>query len=188
LEEENDVKMIRMMSVALLCWLAAPVIFGQTQEAPKTLAETYNQLLNIAERQIVGAADAMPADKYNFAPTQGDFQGVRTFAEQVKHLTEANYGFFQGWNVPGAVKRDDIEKLTSKDDLLKALRDSYAYAHKAIDTLTPSNYLESSSFGPAKSTRAGAAAFCVAHSMDHYGQMVEYLRMNGIVPPASRKS
>ena len=128
----------------------------------------------------------MPADKYNFAPTQGDYQGVRTFADQVKHLTEANYGFFLSWNVPGVIKRDEIEKLTSKDDLVKALKDSYVYAHKAVDTLTPANYLEPSGFGPIKTTRAGVAAFSVAHSMDHYGQMVEYLRMNGIVPPASR--
>ena len=155
------------------------------QEAPETLAETYNQLMNISEDLIVGAAEAMPADKYNFAPTHGDFHGVRTFADQVKHLTEANYEFFLSWNVPGAVNGEDIEKLTSKDDLVKALRDSYVYAYKAIDTLTPENYLEPSSFGPAKSTRAGAAAFAIAHSMDHYGQMVEYLRMNGIIPPAS---
>jgi uncharacterized damage-inducible protein DinB len=181
------VKMIRMFSIALLCCLTAPLTFAQAQEAPKTLAETYNQIMNIAERQIVSAAEAMPADKYNFAPTQGDYTGVRTFAQQVKHLTEANYGFFISWNVPGAVKREDIEKLSSKDDLVKALKDSYAYAHKAIDTLTPANYLEPSGFGPAKSTRAGAAAFAIAHSMDHYGQMVEYLRMNNIVPPASRK-
>jgi hypothetical protein len=158
------------------------------QEAPETLAETYNQLMNIAEGLIVGAAEAMPVDKCNFAPTQGDFHGVRTFADQVKHLTEANYVFFLSWNVPGAVTGEDIEKLTSKDDLVKALRDSYVYAHKAIDTLTPANYLEPSTFGPAQSTCAGAAAFCVAHSMDHYGQMVQYLRMNGIVPPASRQS
>ena len=158
------------------------------QEAPETLAETYNQLMNFAEDGIVGAAEAMPADKYNFAPTQGDFHDVRTFADQVKHLSQANYVFFLSWNVPGAVKNEDIEKLTSKDDLVKALRDSYVHAHKAIDTLTPANYLEPSSFGPAKSTCAGAAAFAIAHSMDHYGQMVQYLRMNGIVPPASRKS
>ena len=181
-------KVIRMFLVALLCCLAAPVTFAQTQEVPKTLAETYNQLMSLTEKQIVSAAEAMPADKYNFAPTQGEYKGVRTFADEVKHLTEANYGFFLSWNVPGAVKRDDIEKLTSKDDLVKALQDSYAYAHKAVDTLTPANYLEPSGFGPIKTTRAGVAAFAVAHSMDHYGQMVEYLRMNGIVPPASRKS
>jgi uncharacterized damage-inducible protein DinB len=179
--------MIRMFSIALLCCLTAPLTFAQSQEAPKTLAETYNQILNIAEKQIVSAAEAMPADKYNFAPTQGDYTGVRTFAQQVKHLTEANYGFFMSSNVPGAVKRDEIEKLTSKDDIVKALKDSYAYAHKAIDTLSPANYLDPVSVGPAKTNRAGAAAFAIAHSMDHYGQMVEYLRMNNIVPPASRK-
>lgn len=180
-------KMVRIFSIALLCCLTAPAMFAQAQEAPKTLAETYDQLLTLAEKQIVSAAQAMPADKYDFAPTAGEYKGVRTFAQQVKHLTEANYGFFNGWNVPGAVKREDIEKLTSKDDLVKALQDSYAYAHKAIASLNTTNYLEPQSFGPAKSTRAGAAAFCIAHSMDHYGQMVEYLRMNGIVPPASRR-
>ena len=113
---------------------------------------------------------------------------MRTFGEQVKHLAEANYDFFEGWNIPGTVKEADIEKLTSKDDIVKALQDSYAFAHKAIDTITAANAFEEMGSGQRKSTRAGIAAFCIAHSMDHYGQMVEYLRLNGIVPPASRKS
>ena len=151
-----------------------------------TPAATYNKLLGIMEKQIVDAADAMPADKYNFAPTQGDFKGVRTFGDQVKHLAEANYEFFDGWNVPGSVDPKTIEKLTSKDDIMKALRDSYTYAHAAMETITAENAF--TQMGEHKATRAGMSAFCVAHSMDHYGQMVVYLRMNGIVPPASRQS
>jgi uncharacterized damage-inducible protein DinB len=183
------VKAIRLWCIALLCCLMTPATLTYAQEAAaqQSPSETYNNLLSITEKQIVEAADAMPADKYNFAPTQGEYKGVRTFAQQVKHLAEANYGFFQGWNVPGAVKRDEIEKLTSKDDIMKALRDSYAYVHKALDTLTPANAFDEVSFGPRRTSRAGIATFCIAHSMDHYGQMVEYLRMNGIVPPASRK-
>ena len=122
------------------------------------------------EKEITSAAEAMPEDKYNFAPTQGEFKGVRTFGQQVKHLAEANYEFFDGWNVGTAVDDASIEKLTSKADILKALADSFAYAHKAIDSITAANAFQS--LGKDKGTRAGDAAFCLAHSMDHYGQIV----------------
>jgi uncharacterized damage-inducible protein DinB len=149
-------------------------------------AEVYGKLMSNLEKEITSAAEAMPAEKYNFAPTQGEFAGVRTFDQQVKHLAEANYGFFASWNVAPAPEAASIEKLTAKDDILKALADSYLYAHKAIDTITAANAF--APMGKSGATRAGTAAFCIAHSMDHYGQMVVYLRMNGIIPPASRKS
>jgi hypothetical protein len=106
------------------------------------------------------------------------------FGGQVKHLAEANYEFFDGWNVGTPVDEAAIEKLTSKDDILKAHSDSCVYAHKAIDTITTNAF---DSLGKDKGARAGMAAYCIAHSMDHYGQMVVYLRLNAIVPPASRK-
>jgi uncharacterized damage-inducible protein DinB len=158
---------------------------AMSSPAATSPAEVYGKLMSGMEGEIVSAAEAMPADKYNFAPTQGEFTGVRTFGQQVKHLAEANYEFFDGWNAGTAPKEGDIEKLTGKDEIVKALKDSYVYAHKAIDSITAANAFES--MGKEKGTRAGMAAFCIAHSMDHYGQMVVYLRMNGIVPPASRK-
>ena len=181
-------KRIRLLLLGILCCLITPaaLTYAQTPAQAKP-ADVYDHLLTIMEKQIVGAADAMPADKYSFAPTQGDFKGVRTFGEQVKHLAEANYGFFEGWGVPNAKKDADIEKLTSKDDIMKALRDSYTYAHAAIATITAANAFEEMGTGQRKSTKAGLATFCIAHSMDHYGQMVVYLRMNSIIPPASRK-
>lgn len=181
-------KRIRLLLLGILCCLIAPAALTYAQApAQAKPADVYDHLLTIMEKQIVGAADAMPADKFNFAPTQGDFKGVRTFGEQVKHLAEANYGFFEGWGVPNAVKDADIEKLTIKDDIMKALRDSYTYAHAAIATITAANAFEEMGSGQRKSTKAGLATFCIAHSMDHYGQMVVYLRMNSIIPPASRK-
>jgi uncharacterized damage-inducible protein DinB len=114
---------------------------------------------------------------------------VRTFAEQVKHLTEANYYFYS--TISGLkpdVDMKGILKLTSKDDVVAALAGSFAFAHKAIATLTPANafeVLKSEEMG--LQTRATLAGFGVAHAFDHYGQMIEYLRMNGIVPPASAK-
>ena len=150
-------------------------------------AQTYGKVLSIMEQQFVSAAEAMPEEKYNFAPsaTLGEFKDVRTFAQQVKHVAESNYHFFGGpdYSEAGAkAMSDSIEKLTTKADILKALKDSLAKAHAYIDTITPENAFVQTAHG----TRAGMASFGIAHMMDHYGQLVVYLRMNGIVPPASR--
>jgi uncharacterized damage-inducible protein DinB len=147
---------------------------------------TYDKLLSGFEKNFVAAAEAMPAEKFDFKPatSQGEFGDVRTFGAEVKHVAEANYYFFHDPDVPlKASDRDAIEKLTSKDDIVKALTDSFAQAHKYIASITDENAFVMTKNG----TRAGQAAFGIAHFMDHYGQMCVYLRMNGIVPPASRK-
>jgi hypothetical protein len=150
-------------------------------------AEVYGKLLTQMEGEFVSAAEAMPEDKYNFAPpvSAGEFKGVRTFAQQVKHVAESNYYFFGGPNYTEAedkARTDAMEKLTSKADIVKALKVSFVEAHAFVNTITPENAFVNT----AHNTRGGMAAFGMAHFMDHYGQMVEYLRMNGIVPPASR--
>jgi hypothetical protein len=178
-----------LVRLALCCTLGVTPAIAQMSMSSSTTtgpAQIYGKLMSGMEKEITSAAEAMPEDKYSFVPTQGEFKGVRTFGEQVKHLAESNYEFFDGWNVGTPVDDAAIEKLSSKADILKALSDSYSYAHKAIDTINAANAFES--LGKDKGTRAGMAAFCIAHSMDHYGQMVVYLRMNGIIPPASRKS
>ncbi|MFZ1012385.1 MAG: DinB family protein, partial [Terracidiphilus sp.] len=129
----------------------------------------------------------MPEDKFDFAPpaTAGDFKGVRSFSGQVKHVTEANYYFFGGSAFSEAdlkAKADAIDKLKTKAEVIQALKDSFTQAHTFVDSITTDNAFIATSNG----TRGGMAAFGMAHLMDHYGQMVEYLRMNSIVPPASR--
>jgi uncharacterized damage-inducible protein DinB len=146
---------------------------------------------------MMGAVKAMPADKFDFAPSQAifvpgqktEFATVRTFAQQATHVAEANYFFY---NIVSGLQPDvdprGILKLTKKEDVVAALAGSFAFAHKAIATLTPANAFEViKSPEPGFQTRATLAAFGIAHANDHYGQMVEYLRMNGIVPPASAK-
>jgi uncharacterized damage-inducible protein DinB len=152
-------------------------------------AQTYDKVLSIMEQQFVSAAEAMPEDKYNFAPAAslGEFKDVRTFGQQVKHVAEANYYFFSGSSFTDAgakANTDSIDKLTTKADILKALKDSFAMAHTFVGSITPENAFVMTEHG----TRAGMASFGIAHVMDHYGQLVVYLRMNGIVPPASRKA
>jgi hypothetical protein len=164
---------------------------GKMDQKP-TVAAVLNGTLGGFEKEVVSAAEAMPDEKFNFAPTQGDFKGVRTFAQQVKHVAAVNYMFgsailsekppvpLGGENGP--------DNITSKADVVKFLKDSFEYLHKAIGTLDESNILGQvqSPFGPNKMTRLTIATIAIAHPMDHYGQMVEYLRMNNIVPPASR--
>jgi uncharacterized damage-inducible protein DinB len=163
-----------------------------TKEDP---ANAVDGLLSLMEMQVVGAAKAMPADKYSFAPTQAifapsqktEFDTVRTFVGQVTHLAQANYFFF-GWS---GIKPDRdvkaIASITTKDEAVAALQASFAYAHKAIATITTENAFVAIKPIDGYSTRVTIAAFAAAHGNDHYGQMVEYLRMNGIVPPASAK-
>ncbi len=152
--------------------------------------DSLNTVLSLMEKQIVSVADAMPADKFDFVPTgSGDFKDVRSFSAQVKHLAAANYSFFKGWGIPGEVDPKTITALKSKDEIMKALRDSYTFAHAAVASINAENAFTSLGGPPErKATRVSTATFAMAHSMDHYGQLVEYLRMNGIIPPASRKS
>jgi hypothetical protein len=145
------------------------------------------------EKQVVAAAEAMPEDKFNFSPESlnipgADYKGVRSFAVQVKHVAASNYFLWShltGDKLPEGLKDGNgPENLKSKADILKFLKDSFALGHKAAATLTTENMLQPPE--DSKSPRLYLATFGVAHAYDHYGQMVEYLRMNGIVPPASR--
>jgi uncharacterized damage-inducible protein DinB len=159
-----------------------PVRLSAPQASP---AEVYAKLFSSQEREVVSAAEAMPADKYNFVPTHGTFEGVRTFGQQVTHIVSSQYYYFGDFGIKPGNDPDAIDKLTKKDDIVKALKDSYAFANQAIETITVENAFKQ--LGDQKITRAGMAATGLAHTNDHYGQMVVYLRMNGIIPPASRK-
>lgn len=147
-------------------------------------AQTYGSVLSTMEKQFVSAAEAMPEDKFNFAPapTMGEFKGVRSFGDQIKHVAETNWYFFHDPTKPLVDNRADIEKLKTKAEIVQALKDSFVQAHAYVDSITAENAFVATEHG----TRAGMAAFGTAHLMDHYGQLVVYLRMNGIVPPASR--
>jgi len=165
----------------------------QTQQPSPTVASVVDREISAIEKQVVDAAEAMPEDKFNFTPESlnipgDDYKGVRTFAVQLKHVASSNYFLWSpltGDKVPENIKDGNgPADLKSKADVIKFLKDSFALGHKAAATLTAENMLQNP--GNSKSTRLRLATFGVAHAYDHYGQMVEYLRMNGIVPPASR--
>ena len=160
---------------------------------PKTVAQVLDASVSSVEGEFVPAAEAMPEDKYSFAPTAGEFKGVRTFAAQVKHVAAVNYlvaSAILGEKPPVDTGGENgPDSIKSKADIVKFLKDSFAYAHKAVASINDKNAVESikGPFGDEPATRLGLAAVFSWHSFDHYGQMAEYLRMNGIIPPASRQ-
>ncbi len=170
---------------------AAATPQAKTDEKP-TFSAVYDRSLTGVEGEVVSAAEAMPEDKFNFAPTQGEFKGVRTFAQQIKHIAAVNYMI--GAAILSEKPPVDIGQesgpanITSKADVVKFLKDSFTYLHKALNTLNESNILEKvpAPWGSNKVTRLSLATIGLGHPFDHYGQMVVYLRMNSIVPPASR--
>jgi hypothetical protein len=171
---------------------AAAASAPQAQQVP-TLASMVDGEISAIEKQTLEVAEAMPEDKYNFSPESlnipgGDYKGVRTFAVQVKHVASSNYFIWSpltGDKIPESIKDGNgPADLKTKAEIIKFLKDSFALGHKAAATLTAENMLQTPEHS--KSARLRLATFGVAHAYDHYGQMIEYLRMNGIVPPASR--
>jgi hypothetical protein len=167
---------------------------AQPSQLPSTIAAMLDRQITAVEELIMQAAEAMPEDKFNFSPQSlnipgADYKEVRTFALQVKHVAASNYALYApltGDSFPkDFLGGNGPENLKTKAEIMKFLKDSFALGHKAAATLTPENMLQPAK--PGGSTgRLHRATFAVAHAYDHYGQMIEYLRMNGIIPPASR--
>ncbi|MGI9101883.1 MAG: DinB family protein [Terriglobales bacterium] len=187
--------------VVIAFLFVAAAAFGQTTPAapaqpsqPPTITMILERSLGYPESEFVPAAEAMPEDKYNFAPSpsNGEFKGVRTFGQQVRHVAAAQYMIaaailsekppveLGGENGP--------ETLKTKAEIVQFLKDSFVYMHKAYTSINESNATGQvqNPFGKNKVSRLSLAVLNVGHDFDHYGQMVEYLRMNGIIPPASR--
>jgi len=164
-------------------------------DSAPSASQVFDRQLTTTEREFVSLVEAMPADKFNYAPTAGEFKGVRTFAQQSKHAAFVLYSVSSamlGEKNPSAGGADENgpANLVSKDEIVQYVKDAFAYAHRAVATLTNQNLMQEATdpFDPkGKRTRVDSAGILFWHTFDHYGQMVEYARMNGIVPPASRR-
>ncbi len=165
---------------------------NKSKDEHRSVTQVLDRTVSNMEHEFIPAAEAMPEDKFGFAPTNGEFKGVRTFGQQIKHVAAVNYEL--GAAILEEKPPVDIgdesgpASITSKADILKYLNDSFTYVHKAVQTINEKNLVGTvkSPFGEGKVTRLGLATSVAGHGFDHYGQVVEYLRMNGIVPPASR--
>ena len=178
------------------CGVAAifsTIAFAADAPAAPSIGKQLDGQIRSVEREVVSLAEAMPADKYNFAPTEGEFKGVRTFSQQMSHIAAIVYlvsSAAMGEKNPSDPGPDENgpANIQGKDAVVKYLKDAFAYAHKAANSLTDANANElmPPPFGKNKTSRWYDVNVVVWHTFDHYGQAVVYARMNGIVPPASR--
>jgi hypothetical protein len=185
--------MKKLQTVCASLLLLSGIALAQAKPAePKTVSQVLASSVKSVEGEFVPAAEAMPEDKFSYAPTTGEFKGVRTFEQQVKHVAAVNYILAAG--VLGEKPPVDTggengpDSAKSKADIIKFLKDSFVYLNKAAESVNEKNMVApvKSPFGDGMATRLGLTTGAVGHCFDHYGQMVEYLRLNGIIPPASR--
>jgi uncharacterized damage-inducible protein DinB len=176
---------------------SSPVAGGSAlPSTPPTIASAIDREISLVEKEVVDAAEAMPENKFDFSPEKlnlpgSDYKGVRTFGEQLKHIAASNYLIWSP--ITGEKPPDTVndgkgpDNMKAKAEIIKYVKDSFAFGHKTVATLNESNLVQPiTRANRAPTTRLFLATFAAAHAFDHYGQMVEYLRMNGIVPPASR--
>jgi hypothetical protein len=171
--------------LTVLAFSAIPMIGAN---AATSTREIFDKKLSFTEREVMNVVEMMPADKFNFAPTQGAFAHVRTFGVQARHiafcLNEVAIALL-GEKMLEHTDQEGPRNLTSKDDIVNYLKDAFAHAHRAISTLTNDNLLEQIAdpyVEKRHTTRLDAAETFLSHTWDHYGQMVEYLRMNNLIP------
>ena len=183
--------MIRIVYSAFVLTVFCAASFAA--DAP-TVGQTLDAQFRNADREIVGLFEAMHADKINFAPTSGEFKGVRTFAQQAKHM--ATYIYMLSSSVleqkpPVDIGKGDAgpDSVQTKEQITEYLKGAFAFGHKALNSITEKNQMDqvAGPFPGSKMARIAAGVFMMYHNFDHYGQMVVYARMNGVVPPASQR-
>jgi uncharacterized damage-inducible protein DinB len=161
-------------------------VLALSAQAPdmKTLSGGAQALHNQTKRAIVAAAEKMSGDDYAYAPVTG----VRTFGQLVGHVADAQYLFCSaalGEENPAP----GIEKSkTAKADLVAALKDAMAYCDKAYSATTEANVAQIVKFFGGERTRLNVLSFNTTHNYEHYGNMVTYMRMKGVVPPTSERA
>jgi len=189
---KNCTTFLRSLMFSGLLFIAFQNLSAQSSPS---ISGGMERLLNNIERNIVNTAEAMPEDKFNFTPESlgikgSEFKAVRSFAAQIKHLATDNFAIWSP--ITGDPLRADIqdvngpENIKTKAEVIKFLKESFALGHKAIATCTEKNAMDMLAFRGSKLPRLDLAFYALTHANEHYGQMVVYLRMCGIVPPASR--
>lgn len=178
--------MTRLPACLIAALLAAPSIAAAQTPASQltTLSGGMRSLYQAIRRNIVEAAELMPEQEYAFKPTPD----VRSFGQLVGHLANTQYNFCAAALGVASPNRMNLETLATKAELVKALQDAVAFCDPAYDKLTDADAPAAAAFGSAKITKGYALVYNIAHDNEHYGNMVTYLRMKGLVPPSSARN
>ncbi len=133
-----------MKLLTALLALAAPA-FAQSNQAPSTIADSVGRMLTYTEAELLSLAEAMPEAQYSFVPTAGNFDGVRSFGEQIKHVACAQFAFFneiEGKTPPAHCEKGGPSKAAGKVELVQYLHDSFDYGNRVLATITSANELQ----------------------------------------------
>jgi uncharacterized damage-inducible protein DinB len=172
------------LAIAALATAPVAVLAQETPAAPvNPISASEKGVYGFVSRVVVGAAEKMPEENYAFKPTPE----VRSFGQLVGHAADAQYMFCSvATGEPNSMK--DIEKTkTSKADLVAALKDAVAYCDKAYASMTDAQGSQMVKFMNLTLAKLTVLSLNTAHTDEHYGNMVTYLRLKGIVPPSSEK-
>ncbi len=185
----------RLFTVAFLAAAFGCCVFAAPAQAQSDAAQSVLQSVTRFQNEMLGMAEAMPADKYDFAPTKAtfapgssaEFATVRTYGQELTHVASMPFSMLPQFGVKPdpAIDPKSFASLTAKDDIVNALKESFAYENKVIATITPENAFKPT--GPRGATLMGTLIMMFSDYGDHYGQMVEYLRMNGMIPPSTAR-
>lgn len=175
----------RVSALLVVCALGA---FSQTPAPPGNVTDVFERAVSGPERATLALAAKMPADRYDFVPAKGEFKGVRTFAQLAKHIAVDNYlngAALLGEKPPiePGPHENGPDSIRGKAEVMKFLRDSFVYLHKAVATVNERNLMEDVDYpGDGRVARLTVVTAAISHPWDLYGQMIEYLRMSGIDP------
>lgn len=178
------------MRAAAMCCVVALTVSVSAAPAPEpqstAVRDSIKSVFDIGARYIVRSAEQIPESLYGYRPTPD----VRTFSELFTHIAGSNYQFCTGASredaAPGTAA---AESAKTKAEIQKVLADSFAFCDRAFATVNDTTGGETTSIfgGAINSTRLGILSFGAAHNMEHYGNIVTYMRLNTMVPPSSQQ-
>ncbi len=170
---------MRTLLRTLLICLLAPAAIALAQENPFS---AYNKDVYKGVKDIIlRSAEKMPEENYTFKPTEA----VRSYGQILGHVADAQYLFCSlvlGEKNP-APKIEQTK--TSKADLIAALKDAFAYCDKAYDGMTDASGAQMVKFFGGDTPKLGVLSVNSMHTVEHYGNLVTYMRLKNIVPPTS---
>ena len=177
-----------MKVAAMMFFLALSVVGLQAQQY--TIGDLIEGQVQDVEEKVTSLADAVPDSAYDFVPSKGEFAGVRTFGEQLKHIAATNKVFASALlGRESGLTKDEMftgpKKIRTKADIVQFLKQSFALCHVAANSVSDTNFKDRvlNPLVEKKMSRLGIADLMFSHTFDHYGQIVVYARMNGIIPP-----
>jgi uncharacterized damage-inducible protein DinB len=171
----------QMKKIVLLLSIPLSGILLHGQSAPDPLSTGNKGLYNTVKNNLIKAAEKMPEENYGFKPTPE----VRSFGQIVGHVADAQYLFCSA-ALGDKNPAPGIEKSkTTKADLVQALNDAFSYCDKAYNGMTDAHAAEIVTFFGRDQAKLTVLAFNSAHNAEHYGNIVTYMRMKGLVPPSS---